>query len=233
MNSVVNFHHMIQRSENRRINQATLAEIREEWKNQSIMLSEQWLSDMKARKSIFTPTSAAVTTTPRVVERICKLLNLGELKDGDIVAEAGPGPGPFVQAILRKGRAKITYVAIELNQKFSEHLEDTVDDSRLVVVNQSAENIESIVKKHGHQVKRVISSMPFSNDEELTKNILSQVIDILSPDGKFLMANFSPKSRRLVKNSFGEDNCETDFFFNSPPTPPLILTVMASKPAKR
>lgn len=221
---------MIQRSDDRRIRPASLTEIREEWKTQSLMLTEQWFNDMVSRKSIFTPTSATATTTPRVVERICKLLDLGSLKDGDIVAEAGPGPGPFVQAILREVRAKITYVAIELNTKFASHLEETVDDSRLVVVNESAENIGTIVRKYGSKVQRVISSMPFSNDEKLTHGILTQIKDLLTPEGKFLMANFMPKSRRLVKNAFGEENCETDFFMNSPPTPPLILTVLANKP---
>jgi phospholipid N-methyltransferase len=223
---------MIQKSEGRRIQQASLAEIREEWKAQSIMLTEEWLNDMKSRKSIFTPTSAAVTTTPRVVEGICKLLNLESLKDGDIVAEAGPGPGPFVQAVLRRVRAKITYVAIELNPKFANHLEDTIDDSRLVVVNENAENIGKIVQKYGNKVQRVISSMPFSNNKEVTQHILAQVNDLLTPEGSFLMANFLPKSIRLVKDSFGKENCKTDYFFNSPPTPPVILTVVASKTKK-
>lgn len=225
---------MIQKtSEERRIHQASIEEIREEWKNQSIMLTEEWLNDMKKKRSFMTPTSAAVTTTPRVVKKICSILDLQSLKDGDIVVEAGPGPGPFVQAVLREVRVKIDYIAIELNEKFANHLKKTVDDSRLIVINESAENIEKIVRKYGSQARRIISSMPFSNNRTLSLDILSQVREILSTDGKFLLANFVPKSARLVEEAFGKENCKKDFFMNSPPTPPFILTVLASKAGQR
>lgn len=231
MNASAIFSEMIQRTPlERRIEPADDRKIASEWTEQLMIMSEEWMKEMWKNKSVRTATAAAAPTSPRVVKKVIERLNVGTLKDGDMVVEIGPGPGPFAQAVLRETRDGIIYLGIELKERYAEHLSKSIDDSRLVVVNESAEELIAITRRFGTRVRRIISSMPFSNDEFLTRKILAQVKALLGPEDTFLLINFSGESNRLVEEAFGKDNCQSDFFMNSPPLPqPWVRTVMAKK----
>jgi phospholipid N-methyltransferase len=200
-----------------------------EWVEQSRLLSEQWMNDVKKNGFKKSPTATIFATIPSGVEHVCSELELDQLKDGDMIVEVGTGPGPIIQGVLREVRAEITYVAVELNPKFANHLRETVQDSRLVVVNENAANLTDIVKRYGPEASRVISSMPFSTNKKLTQSILGQIRDILTPGGSFVMANFTPESVMSVIRFFGRKNCKTGWAINGP----FLLTVVAKNPQKK
>jgi len=197
-----------------------------EWVEQSRLLYGQWMNDVKRSGFLKSPTATAVATGPRGVKHVCEELELDRLGDGDMIVEVGSGPGPIVQGVLRQVRAEIIYVAIELNPSFATHLQKTVHDSRLQVVNESAANLSEIAHRYGNKADRVISSMPFSTDQRLTQSILEQIKAILSNDGSFVLANFTLESIMRVINFFGRKNCRTGWAMNIPP----LLTVHAKKP---
>lgn len=224
---------MIQVPDNQRIEAASTLKRWQEWAVQSGMLLGASAREVIHSGWNSSTTATVCATTPRAVTHIVDQLDLDSLQDGDIIAEAGPGPGPIVQAVLRKVRARIIYIAVELKPEFAEYLEETITDSRLVVINDSAENLVEIVQRHGESAKRVVSSMPFSTNEAVTAKVLEQILEILDSKGKFVMANFKLKSMMRVIDAFGRENCKTDFVFNVPPPPLTLLTVQAQKPNGR
>jgi phospholipid N-methyltransferase len=217
---------MIERAQNGHLKEVSALTEWKEWVAESRLLFGEWRQDLRKSGYTGSPTATAFATTPRGVRHVCNELKLDELRDGDIVAEAGTGPGTLMKGVLRKVRADIRYVAIELNTTLAEHLEDTFDDSRVVVVNDSAEKLAEIVHRYGSSARRVISTMPFSTNKKRTDTVLGQVKEVLTPDGQFLMANFTIDSILAVIGAFGRENCETGFAFNIPP----LLTVLAKNP---
>lgn len=196
-----------------------------EWMSDSGLLIGELREDFRG-KLLKSPTATVFATMPPAVEHVCVELRLDELQDGDIIAEAGTGPGTIMREILRKVRKNIRYIAVELKPKLAQHLKDSFNDPRVVVVNESAENLAEIIRRHGDAARRVISTMPFSTDERRTEKILAQVKQILSPDGIFVMGNFNPISIVRVVETFGRQSCETGMARNVP----ILLTVTARNP---
>lgn len=221
--------HMIERAKNGHLQDVSSLSKWREWVQDSGLLISELRPDLRLREMkrlIRSPIATVFATMPTGVEHVCNELKLDELQDGDIVAEAGTGPGTIMRGVLRRVRADIRYIAVELKPKLAQHLDESFDDSRIVVVNESAENLAEIIRRHGDSARRVISTMPFSTDDQQTKKVLGQIKESLTADGLFLMGNFNPISIVKVIEAFGREHCETGFATNIPP----LLTVLAKNP---
>jgi phospholipid N-methyltransferase len=198
------------------------------WENivQSLILGLPTLFEWITGGRKNSPTSTLRATSPRATSQIYKLAGMGNLNDGDIVVEYGPGPGPLPQHILRETREDIKYIAIELNESYAQKLRDSIKDDRLIVVNGSATEVEEILKNLGinKKVSRVLSSLPMSRDKEATKEILNASMRILSEDGALCMWNFTKTSIDMVVNAFGSENCHV--------TRPFLLGILKIVTAK-
>lgn len=194
------------------------------------MLGKTWIRELIEDGYWKSPTATGFATMPPAVDHICKRLGLDTLKDGDIIVEIGPGPGPMPQTILRAVRNDIQYIAIELNGKFAGHLKKEIRDPRLTVLNDNALQIGSISREMRMKARLILSSMPFSSDQSLTESILNQSRDeVLREDGQLLMWNFNPSSVIRVLKAFGRENCTLR---GTPLNFPPLLTVLANKPTE-
>ena len=121
-----------------------------------------------------------------------------------VIVEYGPGVGSITAEVLRRMRPDAMLIAIEMNPEFVEHLRSTTPDSRLRVVQGSAESVDGILRQFGHdKASYIISGIPFSTipapDRE---RILLKTCHALEPGGSFLVYQFSTRVLEDLQRTF-------------------------------
>jgi phosphatidylethanolamine/phosphatidyl-N-methylethanolamine N-methyltransferase len=82
------------------------------------------------------------------------------LERARVVVEVGSGTGVMTQALLNRIPFDATLLAFEINSRFSRYLKTNVADSRLDVINASAETLRKEVRRRGYErVDAVVSSL--------------------------------------------------------------------------
>ena len=109
------------------------------------------------------------------------------LKRARIVVEVGPGTGVMTRALLEVIPFEATLLAFEINPRFSRYLKSNVPDSRLEIINASAETFRAEVHRHGHErVDAVVSSLALGfMPAALRQAFLSEVGNLLDDQGVF------------------------------------------------
>jgi phospholipid N-methyltransferase len=95
-------------------------------------------------------------------------------------------------------------IVIDTNPLFIDYLKRTIGDSRFHAVLGSAEDVEEIVRAHGHDAADyVLSGLPFSNlPEDVGMAIAEATHQVLRPGGAFLTYQFSTTARDLTARVF-------------------------------
>jgi phospholipid N-methyltransferase len=119
--------------------------------------------------------------------------------------------GTFCRPILDRLRRDGELIVIDTNPLFIDYLKRTIRDSRFHAVLGSAEDVEEIVRAHGHDhADYVVSGLPFSTlPEGVGPAIAEATHRVLRPGGAFLTYQFSNTARDLTARSFAR--VETGF----------------------
>jgi phospholipid N-methyltransferase len=109
------------------------------------------------------------------------------LRRARVVVELGCGTGAITRALLDEMPRESTLLAFEINPRFARYLRETISDSRMVVITNSAENVREEVRRRGFQhVDAVASSLALTlMPEQLKHNILSESGGVLGDSGVF------------------------------------------------
>ncbi|WP_336981740.1 methyltransferase [Altererythrobacter fulvus] len=121
-----------------------------------------------------------------------------------LFVEYGPGVGTFCRPVLDRLRRDATLLVIDTNPLFIDYLRRTIGDSRFVAVHGSAEDVEEIVRAHGHEhADYVLSGLPFSTlPEGVGPRIAAATARVIRPGGAFLTYQFSNAARNLTAQYF-------------------------------
>ena len=101
-------------------------------------------------------TGALFGTSKAVENEITRFVSSDE---GVVVVEFGMGLGNITKEILNRMSTNSKLLAFELNSKFCDHVRDEIDDPRLKIINDSAENARKYLDV---QVVNVVSSLPLT-----------------------------------------------------------------------
>lgn len=128
-----------------------------------------------------------------------------------LFVEYGPGVGTFCRPVLDRLRRDGELIVIDTNPLYIDYLKRTIRDSRFHAVLGSAEDVEEIVRAHGHeQADYVLSGLPFSTlPEGVGPNIAAATHRVIREGGAFLTYQFSNVARDLTAKHF--PRVETDF----------------------
>ena len=142
---------------------------------------------------------------------IRKMLRPVDWERCQLFVEYGPGVGTFCQPVLDRLPRDASLIVIDTNPLFIEYLNRTIHDSRFVAVHGSAENVEEIVRAHGHeQADYVLSGLPFSTlPEGLGPRIAAATYRVIRPGGAFLTYQFSKAALNLTAEHF--DHVDSGF----------------------
>jgi phosphatidylethanolamine/phosphatidyl-N-methylethanolamine N-methyltransferase len=147
----------------------------------------------------------AVMASSRILAEA--ITEAAKVHEASVVIELGPGTGSITEVIARRVRRGATFCAIEINPKFvqatrrrcpSVHvIEGSAADAKKHLTDMGLETCDCIV-----------SGLPWAAfDEELQTDLLTNLIDVLRPGGRFvtytyILSPFLAKGRRFRKKLY-------------------------------
>ncbi|TVR77949.1 MAG: methyltransferase [Chitinophagaceae bacterium] len=161
--------------------------------------------------------ASLIPTSNTAVKNALDKLNLETKKT---VVEYGPGEGVFTYAILERLPADSKLIVIETNLEFINIL-NKIDDERLIVLHDSAENIEALMEKEDcASVDVIISGIPLSL---LPKAVVTKIIQnsckSLSENGILFIYQHSFFAMKFLKKEF----TTVEKYFEPMNLPPLFF----------
>ena len=157
----------------------------------------------------------SIIPSSRFLER--RIIRSADVEKADLVVELGPGTGGTTRALLRAMKPDAKLLAIEINPRFVEVLQQT-RDLRLVVHNGSAADIPEALSAHDLPNPDVIlSGIPFSTmTRDVGSQILRAVHDALPPGGRFIAYQVRDRVSELGGDVFGRAKVQREIL-NVPP----------------
>lgn len=136
-----------------------------------------------------------------LVKKIVRKINFSKDK---VIVELGPGTGVFTYKIIEKLQKDTLFLVFELNETFYTKLKETINDERVILINDSAENISKHLMKLGlKDIDVIISSLPLTNlDEQIKLNIIDSCHKNLKQIGKFIQYQYSSTAKDLLEKTF-------------------------------
>lgn len=159
--------------------------------------------------------------SPQAARKMTKPVNFEEAK---FLVELGGGNGAITKEILQQMRPETKLMVFELNPAYAESLRK-LGDSRMTVINDSAEHLEKYLQEAGvEQVDAVISTLPLVMfDEKMRNDIMDAVMRVVKPSGVFIQIQLSLLTKKEMEERF--PNLRIDFTpFNIPPAFFYIVT---------
>lgn len=144
------------------------------------------------------------------------------------IVEYGPGTGVFTERLIRNLKKHTMLMLIEYNEEFCKELEEKYSKyNNVVIVNDSAENIDKHLKKYNiDEVDYVVSGLPFASlPKSMSAKILSKTKDILKKNGSFITFQYTLLKKGYIGSYFEDINCER-VMLNIPPA--YVLTCQNS-----
>lgn len=132
-----------------------------------------------------------------------KLLSAIDFKNAKLIVEFGPGNGIITKQILQRLNPNAKLITFEINDKFYNALLK-IDDPRLIVTNQSADQVMDVIKQYGFDnTDYIVSSLPLTNiPKPITNSILNSAYACLKPQGYFFQFQYSLTYYNTLKQIF-------------------------------
>ena len=130
---------------------------------------------------------ASITPTSSIgVKKVCSKIDFSQ---NNTIVEYGPGTGVFSKYLLRQMGDDSRLILIERNRNFNSILERKINDPRVVLVQDSCENVLDTLRMCKEaEADYILSGIPFSFlDHDLKHRILYNTHRALKKGGKFLV----------------------------------------------
>lgn len=133
-----------------------------------------------------------------------KMLENIDFDNAKGLIELGPGTGVFTDVIIERMRKDAKLLVFELNDEFYENLSARIDDPRVQIIHDSAENIAKYLPEEEQTNQdAVISSLPlmvFPSD--LRQAVVNAAYTALKPKGKYVQFQYSLQSKKFLESIF-------------------------------
>ena len=153
-----------------------------------------------------------------LVNKIIKKIDFSKDK---VLVEFGPGTGAFTFKIIKKLKPDSKLLVFELNEAFYNSLKEKIKDSRVILINDSAENIEFHLKENNLDAANVIiSSLPLTNlPARVRLNIVNSSKKMLSQNGRYIQYQYSSTAKELLEKKYRK----VDISYTIINMPPAII----------
>lgn len=142
-----------------------------------------------------------------------------DYENAKCIVEYGPGTGVFTERLVKKIKEHTLLMLIEYNEEFCRQLKEKYSNySNVVVVNDSAENIDKYLKEYNiKEVDYVVSGLPFASlPQNMSNRILKKTKDILKKNGLFITFQYTLLKKGYIGSYFKDISLER-VIFNLPP----------------
>lgn len=183
----------------------------------------KWLNFLKEYIKSPRTIGAIAPSSERLAKKMIESINF---ESAECIVEYGPGTGVFTEKLVRNKKRNTILILIEYNEKFCELLKDKYKDyENVVIVNDSAENIDKHLSKHKvKQVDYVLSGLPFASlPKSISSKILRKTRNIIKKNGLFITFQYTLMKKGYLGNFF-EDISFDRVLYNLPPAYVLKCT---------
>ena len=120
------------------------------------------------------------------------------------LVELGPGTGVFTDIIIARMRKDAKLLVFELNDEFYANLKARINDPRVQIIHDSAENIAKYLPEEEQTMQdAVISSLPLMVfPSELRQSVVDAANTCLKPKGKYVQFQYSLQSKKFLETIF-------------------------------
>lgn len=127
-----------------------------------------------------------------------------DFAEAELIVELGAGDGVITEFILNEMSPTAKLLVFEVNERFCDALRD-IDDDRLIIAQDSAENIGSHVARLGYEkVDAIISAIPFvALPKELGYSIVQECHQCMKQGGRYIQVHYSLLTKKLYETIFG------------------------------
>ncbi|CAG9296517.1 class I SAM-dependent methyltransferase [Celerinatantimonas diazotrophica] len=157
-----------------------------------------------ARQFLSTPrTVGAIAPSSRFLAR--KMVEQIDFNSARCIVEIGPGTGVFTDLLIKRRSDHCEIILIETNEVFVQQLNERyghLDNVR--IIHDSGEKINLYKMKYGiEHIDYIVSGIPFSSlPAQVSTNILSTVNKALSPNGRFILFQYSLMKVKTITTWF-------------------------------
>lgn len=148
-----------------------------------------------------------------------KMIETVEFQSAQYIVEYGAGTGVFTDKIIKYRRPDTVVMLFESNKVFYETLKEKYkSENNLIIINDTAENIDKYVKKYEiPYIDYVISGLPFASLPKNVSNvILNKTRKLLKNRGKFITFQYTLFKKPLFNQYFEQINIKREYR-NIPP----------------
>lgn len=153
----------------------------------------------KERKQV----GALAPSSRFLVKKMCDKIDFDTARN---VVELGPGTGVFTEEILKRAHPDCRIFVVELNEEFYQFLQKKFNDPRLILVRESADQIDRILKEH-HVIAAdaILSSLPLAViPDQVRKRIIIKSHKVLRKGGVYIQYQYSLNAKKLIEKKFGK-----------------------------
>jgi len=175
--------------------------------------------------------AAVAPSSKYAIKSILKNIDFGKAKT---IVEYGPGTGPVTKDLLWQMEDDATLICFEPNENFCSFLGKSINDSRLKLINDSAENIDFHLNRLDiNKADYILSGIPFSLiKKEAKMSILGKTSDALNENGKFIVyQQYNWHMEKYLKEYFSNVSKHMELR-NLPPTFIFVCQKMKILPAE-
>jgi phospholipid N-methyltransferase len=128
---------------------------------------------------------------------------MGDLPQARTVVEFGIGTGVYTEEIVKRLHPEAVFLAFEIDPDLASAVDARLQDPRLRVINDSAENVEEYLE--GAKADIIVSSLPFTSlPANIRQGILAAARQALAPDGQMLVLQYSTTVLPYLEHSFAQ-----------------------------
>lgn len=141
---------------------------------------------------------AILPTSRRTVR---DMLDMADFERARTVVELGAGTGVYTGEVIARLRPDARFLAFEVDPDLIATLSGRIEDPRLQVINDSAENVGDYLD--GAKVDVVVSGLPFTSlPSPVKRNVFGAMQSVLAPDGVMVAIQYSTMAQRDLESHF-------------------------------
>lgn len=146
---------------------------------------------------------SVIPSSHRLEQRLVRCCGAAQART---VVELGPGTGGTTAALLQAMPAGARLLAIELDPVFHAHLQDKLDDPRVVLELGSAERLaEFLAARRLPAPDAIVSGIPFSTmPVDVADRIAESIAQVLRPGGRFVAYQVRAHVARYASRYLGQ-----------------------------
>lgn len=142
---------------------------------------------------------AVAPSTRFLGERMLENIDFDSAK---LIIELGPGNGVFTDIIIQRMAPDAKLLVFELNDTFYAGLKSRINDPRVTLFHESAENIQKYIGET-EKADCIISSLPLMVfPEKLRHNVVNASYYALKNKGKYVQFQYSLQSKKLLEQLY-------------------------------